>query len=123
MSLEVNRIKKQGEMIFDGRVWDILRSNALFCAFSRKKDKPESWDDYWTGWMYTFMFSDDQHMKRVLGLVKNSDGEKENLFKNQIEKITFYRNMWEPSDLKKIICAFALASGNITIEVKESDAE
>lgn len=117
MSVTADRTKKQGEMILEGNTWDILQSNALFCAFPRKKDKPESWDDYYTGFGYMFFFSDDLHMRRTLGLSKNSVGARENVFENAISKITLYRNMWDNAEFAKIVKNFATASGNITIEI------
>jgi hypothetical protein len=55
--------------------WNIYEANCLGAFLYEWKDKKE-------GPMYQFMtfFNDAQHMKRILGLVKDYRGEKSNLF-------------------------------------------
>ena len=66
-----------------------------------------------------WFFLDEQHGKIMLGLQKNSDGEKVN-YMDEVRKITLYKK--KCTDWKKIMTMFAEAFDKIEIEIR-SDAE
>ena len=68
--------------------------------------------------MYLF-FVDDSHAKKCLGLAKNADGKKENLYKD-IAKIRIDSKHYH---FKKIVKWFSEAFPNITIEIYTSEEE
>jgi hypothetical protein len=117
--------RKQGEIVIDGSVADIYAGNCLFIAMFRKQKLP---DGKWEYYMPPLFFDDEVHMKRCLGITKDYNGEYNNLYENQIDRLVLYRNKWEKADFRKVVSNFALMSGDVTIKIladepKEEDAE
>lgn len=90
-------------------------SNCFLCAVYEYED-PE---DHKTKEQLQWFFMDENHGKIMLGLKKNSSGEKEN-YMDEMRKITLYKN--KCTDWKKIMTMFAEAFDKIDIEIR-SDAE
>ena len=63
-----------------------------------------------------WFFMDESHGKRMLGLTKNFQGERENCLQ-EVMKITIYKN--KCANWKKIVNLFAQAFDELTIEIKE----
>lgn len=72
----------------------------------------EAKDEYQLQWF----FMDESHGKRMLGLTKNYNGEKENCLL-EVTKLTLYKS--KCANWKKIMIMFAQAFDNLTIEIKE----
>lgn len=106
--------KKMGILEYDGRVADIIWGNCLVVILYRKKNDPQTWDDYWTPPLF---FNDEVHMKRCLGLNKGYD----DIFEGIDLKLTLFRNKWDKTEFRKILNAFAQRKGNTTIEIREEE--
>lgn len=89
-------------------------SNCFFAAVYSYKDTEKHETTKQLQW---FCF-DEAHMKRMLGLQKRTDGEKENCL-DYIRKVTLYKNACK--DWRKIMCMFAQAFSKITIEILDEE--
>lgn len=92
----------------------LYQGNACLIMLYEYKD-PDTGENMYNLWNF---FADKDHMKRCLGISKNVDGTRENVFDDGILKIRKLRlNKAKNRYWKDIITAFAQGFNDITIEV------
>ena len=110
--------EKRGQIIGrdnDGKIFsaNIYEGNAPLIALS---EWDEGEDHYYAPYLF---FVDDEHAKKCLGLKKNTDGEKRNLYP-EIEEVRLSKNH---SHYKEIMMWFDKAYDNIVLATIKEDED
>lgn len=99
---------------------NLYQGNAVLIMLYEYKDK-ETGEDLYSMWNF---FVDTDHMKICLGLKKDSDGKKENLFNDDRCRFLKVRlNKAKNSYWKEIVTALATAFDDLTIELYSEKEE
>lgn len=100
---------------------DLYQGNAVLIMIYRYKKNDEDWYNMWG------FFADKGHMKRCLGLEKDADGVKENIYnEDRCRFLKIRLNKAKNRYWKDIVTALATAFDDLTIELyseKENDNE
>ena len=112
---------KSGKMIieqngkeFELNLYAYGTCNCFLCGVYEYKDAESGKTMEQLQWF----FMDENHGKIMLGLKKNSSGEREN-YMDEVRKITLYRN--KCTDCEKIVAMFAEAFDTISIEIRRDE--
>ena len=104
---------KMGEIFYDKWHYNLYQGNGYMIAIDEWTDEKDGAEKYQVAWF----FCDKEHMRRCLGIAKDSY----DMFEGNVDRLILYYD--ECDNLKNIIDMFSQTQPNIVIEIHPTNPD